>query len=158
MVKQINFDKIKHDAEKLYLEGEFYCSEAIVKTIKDHIANEMPDVFIAGASGFPVGVGGSQCMCGAVSGAVMCLGYFFGRTKAGNEEIAKSQKTMNLSNELQDSFRKRHKGVLCCHIHVKNFLLASPEHIKQCAEFTGEMAKKTAEIIARELNIGIKNS
>jgi hypothetical protein len=60
---------------------------------------------------------------------------------------------MKLSNELQESFRKMHKGVLCCHVHTKNLELASPEHIKQCAEFTGEMAQKTAEIIARELKI-----
>ena len=33
--------------------------------------------------------------------------------------------------------------------------MGSDIHMKQCIEFTGEIAKKTAEIIARELNIKI---
>jgi hypothetical protein len=33
--------------------------------------------------------------------------------------------------------------------------LGSPEHMEQCVAFTGEIAEKTAEIIARELKIDI---
>jgi len=60
---------------------------------------------------------------------------------------------MELSHELQESFRKNHQGTLCCHIHIKGMDLASGEHKKQCVAFTGEMAAKAAEIIARELNL-----
>lgn len=28
----------------------------------------------------PTGIGGSGCVCGAVTGGVLALGYFFGRT------------------------------------------------------------------------------
>jgi C_GCAxxG_C_C family probable redox protein len=47
---------------------------------------------------FPVGIGKSKCVCGAVSGGVMALGYFFGRTKGGDPKV---QNTLELANELQ---------------------------------------------------------
>jgi C_GCAxxG_C_C family probable redox protein len=53
-------------AEEYYRSGDFYCSEAIVKTIKDEFQLPIPDAIIAAASGFPVGMGGSGCTCGAV--------------------------------------------------------------------------------------------
>lgn len=87
------------------------------------------------------------------SGGVLCLGYFFGRTKPSTPGDPKSVNTLNLANELQQSFRENHKGVLCCHVHTKGMDMASGEHKAQCVLFTGEMAAKTAEIIARELNI-----
>jgi hypothetical protein len=41
--------------------------------------------------------------------------------------------------------------VLCCSVHTKGMDMASGEHKAQCIAFTGEMAGKAAEIIAREL-------
>ncbi|MFL0247280.1 C-GCAxxG-C-C family (seleno)protein [Candidatus Clostridium stratigraminis] len=109
----------------------------------------MPDEMIAMASGFPIGIGKSKCVCGAVSGGVMCLGYFFGRTKGGDTKI---QKTFALANELQESFKNNHK-VLCCKVLTHGMDMASGEHKEQCISFTGEIAEKTAEIIVRELGL-----
>ncbi len=104
---------------------------------------------IAMASGFPIGIGKSKCVCGAVSGGVMALGYFFGRTQGGDPKV---QDTLKLAYELQEGFRKNHK-VLCCKVLTKGFDMASAEHKDQCVAFTGEIAEKTAEIIVRELNL-----
>jgi len=133
--------------------GGFYCSEAIVSSVRKNIDPDMPIELVSAASGFPIGVGRSKCMCGAISGAIICLGYFFGRTQPSTITDPKSQKCMELAFELQESFRKNHNGVLCCHIHVKGMDLASGEHKAQCVAFTGEMAAKTAELIARELGL-----
>ena len=149
----INLKKIKNDAEELYRKGEFFCSEAVVASIRENVDPSMPEQLIAAASGFPVGVGRSKCMCGAVSGAVLCLGYFFGRTIPSNPTDPKSQDCLKLTHELQESFRKNHKGVLCCSVQTRGMDMASGEHKNQCVAFTGEMAAKTAEIIARELRI-----
>lgn len=149
MKKEISIKKIREDAEELFRKGDFYCSEAIVSSIKNNFELDMPDEMIAMASGFPVGIGKSKCVCGAVSGGVIAIGYFFGRTKGGDPKI---QKTLELANELQESFRKNH-GCLCCHVHTKGFDMASGEHKKQCVAFTGEIAEKAAEIIVRELNL-----
>lgn len=153
MVTECSLKKVKDDAEKLFQSGGFYCSESIVASIRMNLAPEMPESLIMAASGFPVGVGRSKCMCGAVSGGVLCLGYFFGRMAPSNPQDPKSVNTLKLANELQQSFRDNHKGVLCCHVHTRGMDMASGEHKAQCVSFTGEMAMKTAEIIVRELNI-----
>lgn len=153
MNTSINVKKVQLDAEELYRKGQFFCSEAVVASIRNNIDPAIPEQLIAAASGFPVGVGRSKCMCGAVSGAVLCLGYFFGRTIPSSPADPKSQGCLKLTYELQESFRKNHKGVLCCSVQTRGMDMASGEHKNQCVAFTGEMAAKTAEIIARELGI-----
>ncbi|MDR0816586.1 MAG: C-GCAxxG-C-C family protein [Desulfovibrio sp.] len=152
MVTKISLKKIKEQAEKHYSDGDFFCSEAIVSTIRTHFEADIPLSAIAMASGFPVGVGGSKCICGAVSGGVMCLGFFFGRTNPKDERV---NKAMALAHELYDSFKSNHK-VLCCRVLTKNMELGTPDHMRQCISFTGEVAEKTAQIIARELEIQIR--
>ena len=154
MKKKISIKQVRHDAEKVFRIGGFYCSEAIVSSVRKNIDPDMPIELVAAASGFPIGVGRAKCMCGAISGAVICLGYFFGRTQPTTPTDPKSQKTMELAYELQNSFRQNHK-TLCCHVHVKDMDLAGGEHKGQCVGFTGEMAAKTAEIIARELGMEV---
>lgn len=146
MNTQVDLQKIRETAEKFYRDGDFYCSEAIVKTIKDEFQLNMSDDVIAAASGFPVGMGGSGCTCGAVAGGIMALGLVFGRTVAKDEKVSK---TMALSNELHDLFKSRHKN-MCCRILTKGMTLGSPEHMKQCIFFTGEVAEEVARIIVRE--------
>jgi C_GCAxxG_C_C family probable redox protein len=156
MNNTISLKKTREEAERLFREGGFYCSEAVVASMRATIAPEMPEALIAAASGFPLGVGMSQCICGAVSGGVIALGYFFGRAAASTPADPKSVNAIKLSGELQKSFRDAHKGVLCCHVHLKGLEMGSKEHKSQCEGFTGDMAENTAKIIARELNIEVQ--
>jgi len=151
MISEINLKTVKEDAEAHFLNGDYYCSEAIVAVIRKHFQSDMPIESIAMASGFPIGVGGAQCLCGAVPGGVLCIGYFFGRSIPKDEKV---NKAMELSNELLTFFKSKHK-VPCCKAHVKDIELGSEVQMKQCAGFTGEVAEKTAEIIAREFGIRI---
>ena len=144
-------EKVRRDAEEYFRTGGYYCSEAIVASVRDNLAPEMPEALIAAASGFPVGVGRSKCMCGAVSGGVMSLGYVLGRTGPSSPADPKSVRTLAAANELQQAFRDSHR-VLCCSVHTRGMDMASGEHKAQCIAFTGEMAAKTAEIIVRELD------
>ena len=148
-VKTINLTRIRETAENYYRNGDFYCSESIVKTIRDEFGLSLPDDVIALASGFPVGMGKSGCTCGAIVGGIMAIGMFFGRTQGKDKKV---DKTMQLAHELHDIFQKKHK-VLCCRILTKGMVLGSPVHMKQCIAFTGEVAEETARIIARELSI-----
>ncbi len=149
MIKEIDLQKVRNTAESYYRNGDFYCSEAIVKTIRDSFALPMPDEIIAMASGFPIGMGNSGCACGAVAGGIMALGMFFGRTQPKDTRV---NKAMELAHELHNSFQKSH-NVLCCRVLTKGMVLGSPEHMKQCISFTGEVAEVTASIIAREYGI-----
>jgi C_GCAxxG_C_C family probable redox protein len=139
---------IRKTAEDYYRSGDFYCSEAIVKTIRDAFALQAPDEVIAMASGFPVGMGGAGCTCGAVTGGIMALGLVFGRTRAKDNKV---DKAMKLSKELHDLFKARHQN-LCCRILTKGMRLGSARHMEQCIAFTGEVAEETAKIILREAN------
>lgn len=62
---------------------------------------------------------------------------------------------MDLSKELHDIFKDRHK-CLCCRVLTKDMTLGSEEHMKQCIYLTGEVAEESAKIIARELNLKVK--
>jgi C_GCAxxG_C_C family probable redox protein len=142
----VDFEEIREHAERIYRDGEFYCSEAVVKVIRDRYLPDVPDDVIAAASGFPLGMGGAKCTCGAVSGGVMALGLVFGRKKAGDKRV---KKCMALARELHDRFKERNTS-LCCRVLTKNMKFGSPEHVQQCVRFTGEVAADVARIIERE--------
>lgn len=148
MMKNIDIDleKIRLTAEEYYRSGDFYCSEAVVKTIKDAFGLKISDDVIAMASGFPVGIGNAGCLCGAVSGGVMALGMVFGRTAPKDKKV---DKAMKFSRELHDIFKKNHKS-LCCRTLNRFMIMGTSIQMRQCIAFTGEMAQETARIILRE--------
>ncbi len=148
MEKIIDLQRIEKRAGDYYRRGDYYCSEAIVKTIKDEFELPLPDDVIAMASGFPVGIGGAGCTCGAISGGVLALGMFFGRKTEGDPCV---NKVMALAKELHDTFKRRHKST-CCRVLTKGMELGSEDHMKQCIALTGEVAAETARLILRELN------
>ena len=152
MTKEISIKKIRSDAEQAFRAGELSCAEAVVHSIRLNIAPDMPKELIWAASGFAVGVGGSQCMCSTVSAAVICLGYFFGRDFPTTITDPQSLKTIGLAHELQESFKNKNK-VLCCHIHNKGKDIGAGQHVQQCSGFVGDAASIVAEIIARELKL-----
>ena len=67
--KEVSIRKISEDAENLY-RGGFFCSEALISSIRSNFELDIPEEVIAMASGFPIGIGRSKCLCGAVSGGV----------------------------------------------------------------------------------------
>lgn len=150
-MESIKLAEIRTTAENYYRDGDYYCSESVLKTLRDAFQLSLPDEIIAMASGFPVGMGGSGCTCGAVSGGVMALGMFFGRTAAKDPQV---DKCMQLSKELHDTFRANHKK-LCCRALIHDMVPGSDEHMQQCIALTGEVAETTAKIVARELSITV---
>lgn len=147
--KEISVSKIKQEAADLY--GDFYCSEAIVSTLIKNLEIDIPAEVIAMASGFPGGIGGSKCLCGAVSGGLMTMGLFFGRTQPKDEKIGKM---MTLSAELHDWFKaETGKNTLCCRVLTRGMEWEGVEHRKQCADYTGMVAERVLEILIRELDL-----
>jgi len=142
----IDLAEVRATAEKYYRDGDFYCSEAVVKTIKDAFVLDYDDSVIALASGFPIGIGRSGCTCGAVTGGVMALGMVFGRTQPRDERV---NKALALAKELHDEFRNNHKS-LCCRVLTKDLTLGTPAHKEQCVALTGEVAECVARLILRE--------
>lgn len=146
-------ERIKQKAESYYRNGDYYCSEAIIRTIKDEFNVDISDRIIAMASGFPVGIGGAGCTCGALNGGIMALGLFFGRY---TEKDPCVNHTMQLSKELYDDFKKTYQST-CCRVLTKGLVLGSEVHMEKCVALTGDLAAKTAAIIVRELAKGSGN-
>lgn len=150
MKKEISIAAVKKDAEDLF-RGGFFCSEAVVSSIRSNFELDVPDMVISMASGFPVGIGRSKCLCGAVSGGVMALGLFFGRTKQGDPKV---EKNLEVAKELHDFFKgATGKNALCCRILTKEFDMGKGEHKEQCIAYTGLVAEKVAQIVIREFNL-----
>lgn len=148
--KEVSIEKIRKDAEDLF-RGGFFCSEAVVSAIRSNFELDVPEQVIAMASGFPVGIGRSKCLCGAVSGGIMAIGLVFGRTVPKDPKV---EKTLELAKELHDWFKEANgKNALCCRILTKEFDMGKGEHKEQCIRFTGMVAAKVAEMIVRELNL-----
>lgn len=140
----VDLERIRKIAEDYYRNGDFYCSEAVVKTIIDEFQIVVSEDVIKMASGFPVGMGGMGCTCGALTGGVMAIGLVYGRSQGKDPKV---NKAMELSAKLYQIFCERHK-VSCCKVLTRGMEKGSPEHMEQCIAFTGEMAYEAAKIIA----------
>ena len=140
----VDLERIRKIAEDYYRNGDFYCSEAVVKTIIDEFQIDVSEDVIKMASGFPVGMGGMGCTCGALTGGVMAIGLLYGRSQGKDPKV---NKAMELSAKLYQIFCERHK-VSCCKVLTRGMEKGSPEHMEQCIAFTGEMAYEAAKIIA----------
>ncbi len=148
--QEVSVSKIGRDAEDLF-RGGFFCSEALMSAIRSNFELDVPEEVIAMASGFPIGIGRSKCLCGAVSGGVMALGLFFGRTVQGDPKV---EKNLAVSKELHDYFKEANgKNSLCCRVLTKEFDMSKGEHKEQCISLTGMVARKVAEIIIREFSL-----
>lgn len=147
-IEDVNVDKVREDAIELFKKG-FFCSEAILESIRTNFQTDLPEEVVKMASGFPVGIGRSKCICGAVSGGVMSLGLFFGRSSPEDKQV---ERTMALTKELHDYFKNNNgKNSLCCRVLTKEFDMSKGEHKEQCYYFTGLVAEKTARMICEEL-------
>jgi len=73
--KQNLVEEARETAEGYFRRGEFFCSEAVFTTINEMLGQKLPPETVQLASGFPVGIGLSKCLCGAVTGGVMALGF-----------------------------------------------------------------------------------
>lgn len=84
------------------------------------------------SAAFGGGVGGSKCLCGAVTGGVMALGLSGQSHKAG---------------KLVALFRDRNK-VTCCKSLSASYQWKSPEHLANCRRITVETAEMTEALLA----------
>ena len=136
---------IRETAEEYFRKGEFFCSESVVKTINDALGNPYSEDVVKLASGFPIGLGKAQCLCGAVSGGEMALGMVYGRVHGEAMNPKMFQKAKALHDFVKDEYKS-----LCCRVITREWNgdnFASPERKEHCIKITG----KVAEWVANEL-------
>jgi C_GCAxxG_C_C family probable redox protein len=127
-------------AEELFRSRRYMCTEAILVAMNEVFGGGLSEQTAAAlAAGFPDGMGGSGCLCGAVSGGAMALGLLLAPTHSRRDIRA-------LSAQLHDRFRDRHKSV-CCRVLTKGIRSDKQAHFAQCAGLTGEAAAMAAGMV-----------
>jgi C_GCAxxG_C_C family probable redox protein len=141
------------------------CSQCTLLGIFDVLGVQNDDIFKA-AAGLADGVGlTGDGHCGALSGGVLAIGYFFGRNKEEFSDMMKLVKANLLSKKLHDRFVKKYGTCRCADLQTSFFgrfyNLYDPDEMKAatkagmletCSTLVGEVARMTTEIIleARE--------
>lgn len=121
-----NADSMKERAGDLFASG-LNCAQAVFQVgtgIDDPKLMEM-------AKAFGGGIGGSKCLCGAVSGGVMALGLMGKGNKAA---------------DLMAAFKERNR-VTCCVALSRPYTWKSREHLANCRRITEEAAELVERLL-----------
>lgn len=140
MNKEDIVNKTKNIAEGYFDRGELFCSEAVVQTINELLGCPYPKEVTKLASAFPVGMGMSGCICGAVSGGQIALGMVYGREHGETM----SDEMFPVAAELHDYIKDLYKST-CCRVLVKDHEFDSPQRHEHCVEITGKVTEWVAK-------------
>lgn len=128
MKTQVDMEQVKSYADKAFHSG-YACSETVIDTFRTCLDLDISDDAIAMSSAFPWGLGGGGCICGALAGATMCIGYLYGRREKGDPRIGHC---FELSKKMHDAFRDRN-GATCCRALTHGYDNADPDRKNKCA-------------------------
>jgi C_GCAxxG_C_C family probable redox protein len=135
------------DAVNYFRDG-LYCSEAILHAFNGHYELGISDDILKIATGFGVGLGGSKCSCGSLTGGVMVLSLVFGRSGADQSDAA----AVSAVAELYSKFKKEF-GASCCRVLTKPVVWGSPEHHKYCERYVRSAVELTDAILRNRLQV-----
>jgi C_GCAxxG_C_C family probable redox protein len=123
---------VASEAEGLYRSGKMHCAEAVLAAVLRHFMPEAGDDMLWPAAGFGGG-SGSGCICGAVVGGTMAIGFILAIDR---------NRVKRLTKELHRWFKDEY-GATCCKTILKT-------HKNVCYELTGKVAGKVAEMLQLE--------
>ena len=118
-----------------YHELGYNCAESIFLTFRELIAPDVDSEFVRIATPFGGGLGRAGCLCGALSGAVLMIGFAKGRT---TYSIPRDE-AYSLSQEFEKRFKGKF-GSTCCRVLNKNSF-GSPEQAVICMRIITETAE-----------------
>lgn len=139
------------------------CAQCCLAGIFEAMGVENEGVFMA-ATGLADGVGlTGDGHCGALSGGVMALGYFFGRPESQFGDMKKQVKACILAKTLHDAFVEKYGTCRCADLQKqlagRFFNLYDPAEMEaaleagmpeKCSAVVGETARMAAHIILEE--------
>ena len=126
-----------------YFQSGYSCSESLIKWAIDE--KLVPEELLAVATPFSGGMG-VGCLCGAISGAQIIIGYLFGKNNAGkNEELARTK-----AKALMQRFMEKH-GATCCRVLTRGLEMASPERKAHCVNIVNDCEKFVEELVRAEV-------
>lgn len=129
---------MKDKATSYYKQG-YSCSESVIQAAIDEGLCDKS--LLAVATAFSGGMS-SGCLCGAVAGAQMILGYNFGKTNSkNNEETARAK-----AKQFIEEFKQKRKAT-CCRVLSSGLEFASVERKQNCTSIVGECAEILESLI-----------
>jgi C_GCAxxG_C_C family probable redox protein len=135
---------VRERAVTLFRSRRYMCAEAILIAVNEVFDGGLTKRAAGGlAAALPEGLGGSGCLCGAVSGAALGLGLILSG-KLRRREIRL------LSRRLHQAFSLRH-GSTCCRVLTRPVKDDPEPHFDQCTELTGFAAETAARLILEKL-------
>jgi C_GCAxxG_C_C family probable redox protein len=127
-------------AEKLHLEG-FNCSQAVFTALSEPLGFDRA-LALKIASPFGGGIGRTGETCGAVSGALMALGYQLGFNKPDPQA---KERVYALTREFMRRFEAQHGGLACK--ALLGIDLSTPEGLQEARD-KGVFTTKCLQFIA----------
>lgn len=128
-----------------YFNQGYSCSESIVmEAIEKGL---VPKELLPIATSFSGGMG-SGCLCGAIAGSQIVLGYLFGReNQTGNDVQARPA-----AKEFIAKFKESHPAT-CCRVLTRGMDMASPERKAHCTNMVNDCSKILEEMIKSKVNV-----
>ena len=120
-------------AEELFRQG-FNCCESMLKASIETFKLPLPENTYLMGKFFREGVAGSGCICGALAGGTMILGFIAGKDKKGTA----------LAKDFRARFVKQF-GSTCCRVIRKEQSFADRLSFRKCREITGFAAAILSE-------------
>lgn len=135
---------IKAKSRSLFLTRRFQCAQAVLCSLNEGLQGGLRrDIAAPLASGLAEGLGGSGCLCGALTGGVLAIGLFMGKDgRTLLKASGSSFSTALLHRHFADRF-----GSACCKVLSKKVKHDAKAHFEQCAELTGAAAEIASRII-----------
>ncbi len=150
-------------AAKAFELGSGGCAQSALVGIFTALEVNDEGVFKA-ATGLSDGIGlTGDGHCGAISGGVMAIGYFFGRSTEDSGKMMKQIRAARLAKKLHDEFVEKYGTCRCADLQAKFFgrfyNLYDPDELERamaanmpevCATLVGEAARMAVRIILEE--------
>ena len=136
-----------------YFEQGFNCSQSVLTAFCEEL-NIPEDELLKISCAFGGGMGRRQLTCGAVSGALMVLGMYYGRGR--EDDISKKTETYEKAAEFMQAFEARNGSVNCKDL-LQGLSMHDPEEMKKinernlfktsCYQYAGDAVEIVEEMI-----------
>ena len=122
-----------------YFNQGYSCSESIIMEAVEK--GLVPKELLSVATSFSGGMG-SGCLCGAIAGSQIVLGWLFGKNNQNNNDL----NARMLAKQFIEEFKKSHKAT-CCRVLTAGMDMASPERKAHCTNMVNDCSKILEEMI-----------
>lgn len=136
-------EEVKRRAGYLFESRRMLCTESVFSVMNQGFNGGLGErQALSIAAGLPDGIGGSGCVCGALSGGIISLGLLLAKNPAwrGGSQVREA------SAELHRRFKERFKTT-CCRTLTRKVRHDKTAHMAHCGMLTAASAEMTVRVL-----------